>query len=358
LKISATDDMLVRFSVAARHLLRRCASLETRWLASQLSSTQLDSPIYICGLARSGSTILLELIASLAGIATHRYSDFPFVFTPYLWNAYQEKAATDSDAVERPHQDRIKITRHSPESMEEPLWMSWFPNLHRTSHSQLMGSKLENANFEVFYRDHQRKLLLIRHGNRYAAKNNYNLARIEYLARLFPAAKFIIPIRNPFTQVQSLVRQHQLFCEYHRQEPRVARYLSAAGHFEFGPQRQPYSINPTQAERVLQSWAKGWEHSGYAIQWNEMYEHVLHLQELPELAKRMHVMRHEDFCAEPTNEFSRLLDFLDIAEASGKSLDLLATVSSSPRTQCSEGELRDGIWGEVRDVAQHFGYAR
>ncbi len=52
----------------------------------------------------------------------------------------------------------------------------------------------ERPAFEAFLADHIRKLILARGGRRYVSKNNYNLSRLSYLARVFPDARFLVPV--------------------------------------------------------------------------------------------------------------------------------------------------------------------
>ena len=63
----------------------RLGRLETGMLLEELRQLAVRMPIYVCGLARSGSTLLHEVIADHPGVATHRSKDFPMVFTPYWW---------------------------------------------------------------------------------------------------------------------------------------------------------------------------------------------------------------------------------------------------------------------------------
>ena len=84
----------------------------------------------------SGTTILLELLAGRPGVATHRYRDFPPVFTPLFWNrAFAHIYRADAPPAERAHKDRILVTPDSPEAMEEVLWMRFFPDAHDTGTS-------------------------------------------------------------------------------------------------------------------------------------------------------------------------------------------------------------------------------
>ncbi len=105
----------------------------------------------------------------------------------------------------------------------------FFLKLHSTELSQRLTDKTDCPAFAKFFDAHLRKILYIRNGTRYVAKNNYSVGRIEYLSRLYPDAHFVVPIRHPFHHVHSLVAQHQRFCRYAKVEPRVAGYLRAQG---------------------------------------------------------------------------------------------------------------------------------
>lgn len=56
----------------------RLGSIESALLDGALADVRIDRPIYVTGLARSGTTILLETLARHPNVATHRYRDFPF----------------------------------------------------------------------------------------------------------------------------------------------------------------------------------------------------------------------------------------------------------------------------------------
>jgi Sulfotransferase family len=57
--------------------------LESSALSDATRQIPLSMPIYISGLARSGSTLLHEIISSHPSVATHRTKDYPMLFTPY-----------------------------------------------------------------------------------------------------------------------------------------------------------------------------------------------------------------------------------------------------------------------------------
>jgi hypothetical protein len=332
---------------------------ETRLLRDELAPIHIDRPVFITGLARSGTTLLLELLASAGGVATHRYRDFPFLMIPYFWSRYLDRFPADPSPVERAHRDRIYITRESPEAMEEPLWRAFFPQLHSASAIHRMTPADGDAQFERFYRAHIRKLLFIRNGRRYVAKGNYHVPRIEYLAHLFPDARFIVPVRDPLTHVDSLVRQHQRFTEYAKADARVPRYLEAAGHFEFGPQRVPIRLDAAESDRILQAWSRGEEHLGYAIQWKELYGFVQTLRASdPALAERILIVRYEDLCQTPEAILHDVLRHIELdAKYASRVLGQSGKISLSPHAPDLSDEVRAAVLAETHDVARSYGYS-
>ena len=214
MKIGPTDYALVRLARLGWPILKSLGNLETRQLRSKLDAITIQKPVFLAGLARSGTTILLQELTNTDVFATHRYRDFPFLTVPYVWNQFLDRQAMKQVAIERPHQDRIRITVDSPEAFEEPLWQQFFPHVHSPRRIHRLDANTHNKEFEQFFRDHLRKIILIRGRQRYLSKGNYNVTRLEFLSKIFPDARFVIPIRHPLDQVASLVRQHHLFTRY------------------------------------------------------------------------------------------------------------------------------------------------
>lgn len=358
MRIQASDHLLIRCATLAKPLLLWLGDLESAWLQRDLRAISIDKPVFISGLARSGTTILLEILAGIGGIATHRYRDFPFLMVPYLWNRYLDVFEVRDEPVERAQRDRIQITRESPEAFEEPIWQAFFPHLHDRRAIHRLACDGRHERFESFYRDHIKKILLIREGRRYLSKANYNLSRIEYLAAVFPDARFIVPIRHPFSHVYSLVRQHRLFTDYASEDSRVPKYLSAAGHYEFGPQRVPIRFSHGEGDRIESAWDRGDDFAGYAIQWAEVYRFVDSLiRRQDEISKRLLVVRYEDFCADPKGTLDRVLQHADITSEAASAFESLDRVSQSTLAGGNLGrDVREMVWNETEAVAGAFGY--
>ncbi|MDT8451105.1 MAG: sulfotransferase, partial [Wenzhouxiangellaceae bacterium] len=238
------------------------------------------------------------------------YSDFPNVYTPYWrnWLAGRIRRGP-ARAVERAHRDRLMVTSESPEAVEEVLWMQFFDHLHDPSVSQVLDASIENPGFESFYRDHVRKLLLVRGRQRYLAKANYNVTRLGYLLKLFPDARFIVPVRNPVNHVASLVKQDRLFTRLAGEDPRVATQLRRSGHFEFGPGKRCINAgDAAEARRIEGLWSQGRAAEGWARYWNAVYRGIRSATERDgKVREAVALLRYEDLCGKPGPVIDHLL---------------------------------------------------
>jgi hypothetical protein len=290
--------------------------LESRVLADQTQQLSVRMPIYVSGLARSGSTVLHEVIASHPSVATHRIKDFPMVFTPYWW-----RRATANQRPQTPHErlhgDGVMITGKSPDALEEMLWMAFFPRCHDPNTCHLLQATDRRPDFESFYEQHIRKLLLAEDKPRYVAKANYHIARLPYLARLWPDARFVIPVRSPATHIESLMRQHQWFSHGQRKHPRALAYMRRSGHFEFGLDRRPMHLgDPEKVRRVVDAWRNGEEVRGLAIYWDMVHGYLAGLlAENAALRDAALVVRFESLCADPARVLEDVLRHCALPDA-------------------------------------------
>lgn len=304
-------DVLGRAATRHQPSLLRLGRLETRLFSHELAEIPIDRPIFIAGLARAGTTILLEALESHPDTVSHRYRDFPLVLTPLFWNRFLDRVPRREDAPrERAHRDGIVVTAESPEAFEEVLWMAFFPDIHEVPAQDVFGAQASHPAFESFYRDHLRKLLLLRRGSRYLSKANYNVTRLEYLLRLFPDARIVVPVRDPVWHVASLMKQHRLFCAGQREEPRALPHLQRVGHFEFGLDRRPITAgDPEEACAIARLWQDGRELEGWARYWSHIHRFVAdRLAENSALRDAALVVRCEDLWDAPRRSFGRILD--------------------------------------------------
>lgn len=303
-------DRLGTFVARHPRLWIGLGDIETGIAAPSLEDVVVDRPVYIAGLARSGSTILLEILARHPHVATHRYRDYPPVLTPYLWNRWLDRIPTKPEKPkERTHRDGIEVTSQSPEAFEEVLWMSFFPELHDWTRSARLGRDASHPEFEAFYRDHIRKLVAVRGRPRYVAKGNYNVTRLAYLQKLAPDARFVLPVRDPVWHIASLMKQQRIFERGQRGNPKARRHLRHVGHFEFGLDRRPINTGDDGAvTEIMRLWNEGREIAGWARYWTVIHDHLADTLERDESLRRASlIIRHDELCQRPRETLDALL---------------------------------------------------
>jgi len=243
---------IVKFFHQFPSLGKTIHTIESFQMKKKLKTTKIEKPIYITGLARAGTTITLEMLNKHPDVAAHRYLHMVLPYTPH-WtqNIAHYVPIIMKSPTERLHKDRIAVTRDSPEAVEEIFWQKYFESTHDESKSSILNAHVQNPQFEAFYINHLKKLLIDRKATRYLAKNNYNVARMEYLQKLFPDVKFIIIIRNPFDHIASLAKQDVILKELEQNDPRLLQWTKIIGHREFGTAKICINFNNLRSHTWL-----------------------------------------------------------------------------------------------------------
>jgi len=305
-----------RFVANHPDLWIRLGNVETRMRAADIEDIGIVKPVFVCGLARAGTTILLETLAGHPQLGSHRYRDDPFLFTPLFWNSFLARLPQQRSApAERAHADGIVVTADSPEAFEEVLWMAFFRRLHDPHSSGVLDGETACPDFERFFRDHLRKLLWVRGRPRYLSKANYNVARLEYLLKLFPDARFVLPLRDPAAHIASLMKQHRLFCEGEGRHPEALEHMRRIGHFEFGLDRRPINVGDGAMPAILRAFHDGEEVRGQALYWASLHGWLAdRLEANPALRAAVQLVRFEDLCGSPRDTLAALLAHCDLPD--------------------------------------------
>jgi hypothetical protein len=302
----------VRGVHAAAPLFVGLGNLESRLLARRLAAQRVDRPVYICGLPRAGTTITLQMLSEHPDVVTHKYADFLMPYMPWVWNKVFPKipVAAMRKPVPRIHRDRIEVTRDSAEMGEEILWEHFFPQIHDESDYGVLDATTSNPAFERFYAEHLRKLALVRGRTRYVSKAIMCVIRMQYLRRLFPDARFLLYIRNPVDHVASLIKQDRIWAELERDDPRQIEIIELTGHHEFGPHQVMANVgNPERLREIRRLFDEGHWAQSRARYWAYVYGFVAkQLDDDPELARRVCIVRYEDLCTDSLATIDRILE--------------------------------------------------
>lgn len=206
-----------------------------------------DNHVFIAGLARSGSTVLLNALAESGDFSSLTYEDMPFVLAPNFWQRLSP-ARTHEAAAERAHGDGLAVSTDSPEAFEEVFWKTF-------------GEAGSEDEFRTFV-----ALITRRHGHqRYLSKNNQNVRRLRLIGKIFPRSAILVPFRQPAHHAHSLYTQHLKFQDLQRADTFVRDYMTWIGHSEFGADYRPIVgtdlrfPDPNDPNHWLEQWLRTYE---------------------------------------------------------------------------------------------------
>jgi len=203
-----------------------------------------DNHVFITGLARSGTTILLNSIHQTGIFGSLTYDDMPFIVSPNLWSKINGNGL-QKESVERAHGDGIIISTSSPEAFEEVFWITF-----KRDDEDSLGQFSEYV-----------KLILYKKGEiRYLSKNNQNVKRLGLIKRGFPNSKILIPFRDPLQHSYSLLVQHKRFTEKQKKDEFIRSYMKWIGHSEFGIDYEPIMNKEIRYNNFnkLNHWLEQW----------------------------------------------------------------------------------------------------
>ena len=244
-----------------------------------------DNHVFVAGLARSGTTILLNAIYQSNQFASLTYDDMPFILAPNLWGKINRKS-THGEAKERAHGDGVRVSTNSPEAFEEVFWKTFSDN-----------SIIREEFFIKFIS------LILKKNNktRYLSKNNQNIRRLDLISEIFPRSIILIPFRDPLQHAFSLYSQHMKFVKEQNEDSFIRDYMKWIGHSEFGLDYK--MIHPSN---LLYPNEKEFNH--WLEQWYLTYKSVL---ELSAEHGEFYLIGYESLCNNP-NVWVNVKDLLGI----------------------------------------------
>jgi len=186
------------------------------------------SPVFICGLARSGSTLLLNRLVATGAFSTSTYRHMPFVLAPNLWGGASKAQRKQAAETARAHGDGMTHSFDSEEAFEEVFWRAVAEKGSRDGPLLPWNTKI-NAETKVQFRLFMTSVVRAGEAGRYLSKNNNNVTRIPALLASAETAKIVIPFRAPVAFCGSTLAQHQRFLAGHETSPFDAKYMAWLG---------------------------------------------------------------------------------------------------------------------------------
>ncbi len=274
------DRVLHRLAFCHPIVQKIFSELENDLFKRELEAIESRQEVFVTGLPRAGTTLMLELLYATGEFKTYTYRDMPFILSPLLWNKlsrFFQKAGTKK---ERAHGDGMEISFDSPEAFEEVVWLTHMSDkiVHRKWLVPLSADDITEE-FSGAIRDSVRKVLIrAEHMGpdlqefRYLSKNNANLSRIDALRKVFPTASILVLFRHPLAQISSLAKQHEHFLQVHASDPFSRQYMRWIGHYEFGENFKPINYGGWLGSAEPSS---GVDETFWMRYWNVAYSYAL-----------------------------------------------------------------------------------
>jgi hypothetical protein len=302
-----------------------------------------EAPVYICGLARSGTTLLLRLLSRHEAFQSLSYRAMPFVLAPNLWALLAGDVPAPRPAIERAHGDGVLVDDDSVEAFEEAFWRTFDVGLEDTAGCYGTGTP-DAAAAGTFA---QYRMLVAnpargprsREGRRrrYLSKNNNNLVRLTALCA-DSAATVLVMFRDPVATARSLHQLHLTFCDS-AVDPFVQDYMRWLGHREFGPGHLPFCFaRPDMAAALDPSGPDYW-----LDYWTAVYRYVLTGQ-----GTRLRLVDYDALCQSPVESLARVFSVLD----EQTDIEALAADVRPPPSQTAAPpvEFREDLIAAARQV--------
>lgn len=269
---SLADRLLHRMAFAHPFVQRALGEMESDVFARKYENVAVRNPVFVTGLPRSGTTLLLEMLYGTGEFASFTYRDMPFVLAPLFWAQLTGSFQKSGAAKERAHGDGVAISYDSPEAFEEILWVAYLgERFLREDRVSPIGPDAIDAEFRSAFAALIRKLVALRSDaapKRYLSKNNANISRIDCLRALFADATIFVCLREPVSHVASLMTQHRRFLAMHEEDPFARDYMKWIGHYDFGGNFRPIDFagaekpsSPQSADFWLQYWIDAYSYA-------------------------------------------------------------------------------------------------
>lgn len=299
------DRLLHRLTLGAAPVRDISFDIECAVHRRRLTSQPGSEPIFVAGLARAGTTILLRALHESGDFASLSYRDLPFPLAPNLWARAASRSRRAVAATERGHGDGIFHDLDSPEAIEEVFWGHFEGRRFRQPFG-LAPAPVDPATIAAF-RDYVGLVRLRYGGGRYLSKNNNNVLRLPALVEAFPDALLVHPFRDPLQQAASLCRQHMRACRLAEQDPFRRDFMTWLGHHEFGADRRPFLFETPAASTdstMIDLWL---------AQWIAVYRSLLD-RPMP-VARRQIFVDYDRLCREPGQSTPLLVEQLGLGAA-------------------------------------------
>ncbi|MGB1635544.1 MAG: hypothetical protein ACPHBR_02065 [Flavobacteriales bacterium] len=298
---SALDQLLHRMLLNHPHVHLRLMRREIQgWRKG--GGTPRPTFLWVTGLARAGTTSVLERLVATGAFHSLNYANMPLVLAPGLWKRFHNPGT--GELQERSHGDGILVGLDSAEALEEVFFQAM------TGRSYVTDTALEahdvSPDLHSTYLEYQGIALASsdRPDAMYVAKNNNALLRYPAMRRLNRDFHAVVLFRDPLTHAESLRAMHRKYVAMQADDPFVKEYMDWLAHHEFGLGHKPFRFPSTEELPSgdldsLDCWLGLWINH---------YREALALD-----PHRLHFVSYEAYCVAPQDVLQRIVSASGLA---------------------------------------------
>jgi hypothetical protein len=254
--------------------------------------------VIVSGLARAGTTSLMNKLATLETFAMLSYANMPLLMAPNLWSKiYQPKS---NKTKERSHKDGIEIGLNSNEALEEYFFKTitndrFVHENNLTTHELSVEEYDDYLGYQNVIRKHSSQT--------YLAKNNNFLLRYDSIRKNNSSFVMVIMFRDPLTHASSLLDKHLSFSKLQTEDPFVLDYMNWLGHHEFGLNHIRFDFgNSDELSSLSKNSIDYWLHV-----WINYYEYALSAKH-----KNTIYICYKEYCQNPLKAIGTVFEKLNL----------------------------------------------
>lgn len=248
--------------------------------------------VIISGLARAGTTSIMNQLTEISAFKSLSYANMPFLLSPQLWaRIYQPKKQA---LRERSHKDGLSIGLNSVEALEEYFFKAISEDAYIEDNA-LREYRLTPRDYDD-YLSYQRVVCQDQESI-YLAKNNNFLLRYQSIREMNPAFVMVIMFRHPLYHAASLLEKHLEYQSQQTEDPFILEYMNWLGHHEFGLNQKPFAWKgmplPAGNREDLEYWLQIWLN---------YYNKAITITDEQSL-----FINYDQFCREPNDSITKIL---------------------------------------------------
>jgi hypothetical protein len=289
---SELSQLLHRLALDNYNIAYKLFKQETKRIKRKNLERREDFVI-ISGLARAGTTSLMNDLSKISDFVSLNYANMPFLMCPNLWSKFYKPK--NKELKERSHKDGIMIGYNSNEALEEYFFKvkakdSYIKDSHLTEYKISLEDYHDYLDYQTIIKLDNRKL--------YLAKNNNFILRYKSVREFNDDFIMVILYRDPLTHASSLMEKHREYKKLQNEDPFVLEYMNWLGHHEFGENQKPFLFSNTEesipdSKESLDYWLKVWIN---------YYQYVLAIRHTNTL-----LINYNSYCNKPEETIETIL---------------------------------------------------